>query len=64
MFEVGGQWYDKEASQELRERMIDWRDNCLGSGSFDPEGAVLLSHLIGWMYNAIEILYEKTEEKR
>jgi hypothetical protein len=45
---------DKEQLQKLRTDLIELRNDCLGPAVFDPNGSVILSHAIRWLYFKIE----------
>lgn len=38
-----------EELQQLREKLVALRDECLGA-ELDPDGAVILSHAIRWLH--------------
>lgn len=39
----------KEQLEQIRNQLIVLRDECLGP-SFDPDGAIILSHTIRWLH--------------
>jgi len=51
----------KEEMATLREQLIQLRNECL-SASFDPEGAILLSHTIKWLFCKINNTIFKFED--
>lgn len=52
----------KEELEKLREELIQLRNDCLGK-TFDPDGAVILSHAIRWLHFKIEDKpYEATND--
>ena len=51
----------KEELTVLREQLIQLRNDCLGS-EFDPEGAILLSHTIKWLFCKINNTIFKFED--
>lgn len=57
---AAGMWYDKESSEELRQELIKIRDKDIKDNNFS--NAVLFSHVIAWMYVAMEQM-EKCEEE-
>ena len=38
-----------DSFEVTRDTLIEWRNNALESGRFNPEAAALLSHVIWWM---------------
>lgn len=52
--EIDGFTYDEETSLDLRNKIIEYRDKALLDGDF--EKTITLSHVIAWMYRAIEKL--------
>ena len=51
--------YSIEEIEEMRQYLIEYRNKCFGV-NFDSEGAVIVSHTIGLLY---EVLQEQKSEK-
>jgi hypothetical protein len=52
-FDVGGMTYGGQEAAELRRKLIEKRNECLGPDKFDADMAVILSHTIGLLAGVI-----------
>lgn len=61
---VAGEEYTVLDAEGLRGRMIRYRDECFSGERFDPERAIVFSHVVALLGLAIPVLFaEKPKNK-